>query len=85
LAEDGNHEQPKNLTFEQMTHLLCRLGFVPMNFSEESADGLILADLWKLLQGDKRNGVLIQSLRTMLLNIIGCRMVEKEKDAHEDK
>ncbi len=80
IQGDQNSSDLKVLTYEQTGILLVRLGFIPETFSSESVESVLLSDLWKLLKGEELQGVSVNALRTVLVNIIGCKMSDKEKE-----
>jgi hypothetical protein len=81
--ENQQHES-KNLTYERFVQAITYLGFLPLNKTPEGIDKQLCDDLWILLEGDDRGGVTWDSLRVVLLNLIGIKDEKRERARKDD-
>ena len=54
------------------------MGFVPINKRSDSIEEQLINDVWVLLKGHTRNIASVESLKLVLLYIIGARIPEME-------
>jgi hypothetical protein len=56
-----------------MIQAVTYLGFLPLNKIPEGIDSYLCDEMWALLQGEDRGGVTWDSLKVVLLNLLGVR------------
>ncbi|TNV85929.1 hypothetical protein FGO68_gene4527 [Halteria grandinella] len=66
------------LQFKDMLNALTRLGFLPKNKPPENHEVQLTQDLWALMRGEEHGGVSFDTLRILLLNILGLRTRDRE-------
>lgn len=66
------------LEYEEMVQLLVRLGFLPKDRAPEPHERALCQDLWTLVRGEEMRGVSYDTLRVVLLNMIGIKTNERE-------
>ena len=54
------------------------MGFLPLNKEPEQVDRALLEDFWVLLRGEDNNGVSLDTLKVIMINLIGVRTPERE-------
>lgn len=67
-----------------MVQAITYLGFLPLNKTPEGIDKQLCDDLWTILEGEERGGVTWDSLRVVLLNLIGVKDLARERARKED-
>jgi hypothetical protein len=80
---DGEEKESKALTFERMVQGITYLGFLPLNKTPEGIDRELCDDMWILLQGEERGGVTWDTLKVVLLNMLGVRDPSRERAPKE--
>ena len=66
------------ISFPDTIDMLTRLGFLPRNKAPDAHEEALCSDLWTMIQGDKNNGVTLDTLRVVMLNFIGIRTKDRE-------
>lgn len=64
------------LDFEDMMEVIKRLGFLPKDRAPEPHELALCNDLWTMVRGEDNQGVSYDTLRVVLLNIIGIKIRE---------
>jgi hypothetical protein len=59
--------------------LLKLLGFLPDAHKLAQIDEKLVQDLWILVKGELNEGVSLDTLRVVLLNVIGVRVLDREQ------
>ena len=72
------------LDFSQLIHVLIKLGFLPRDKAPEQHEEELVKDLWTFVKGEDNNGVNFNTLRVVLLNIIGIKVRDREYDDPSD-
>ena len=58
--------------------VLTKLGFLPRDKAPDQSEEALCNDLWTLIKGEDNKGVNFNTLRIVLLNIIGIRVRDRE-------
>lgn len=61
-----------------MVAVITTMGFLPRNKPAENFEMDLCRDLWTLVKGDENRGVSFDTLRIIMLNMIGLRTNERE-------
>ena len=81
-----NAEEDKLLDMETTMRVLLMLGFLPQNKGPEGIDQKAIQDLWTIAKAEDNHGISFDTLKSILLNVIGIKLPEREKvieDAEE--
>ena len=72
------------LNFQKFINVLTKLGYLPRDKAPEQHEEDLAKDLWTLVKGEDNHGVSFNTLRVVLLNIIGIRVRDREyEDPHD--
>lgn len=96
IVNDGEEQEERKednfLTFERMIILLQKMGFYPEKHDETGygyqADQALLQDLWKLVRGEKYAGVTVDTLKVLMMNWVGVKVINREgvpEESEENK
>jgi len=61
-----------------MMVVLTKMGFLPRDKAPEATEENLCRDLWTLVKGDENHGVTFNTLRVVLLNIIGIKLRDRQ-------
>lgn len=78
--EHQNEIKPESvlLTFNDMINILTKMGFLPRNKAPEMFEQDLCRDLWTLVKGEENQGVSFDTLRIVMLNMIGIITKDRE-------
>ena len=68
-----------------MVHIITRLGFLPRNKVPENHELELCNELWTVVRGEENSGVSYDTLRVMMLNMIGLRTKDRETSNRADQ
>lgn len=70
-TEEPLEQSNAQLNYVQTGRLLTEMGYLPLNMPSEGVERDLLFDLWNQLEGENRNGVSSNNLKTLLLAVSG--------------
>ena len=71
------------MDYDTMVRAMLMMGFLPQR-DISKGDQDLLQDMWAITNGEKNKGVSVDSLKLILLNTIGIRVAEREKDFSQE-
>lgn len=74
-----------SLNQQQVMQVLVKLGFLRRDRAPAAFEDVLLNDLWALLKGEENSGVTFDTLKVILLNLIGLRTKDREIQIGGDK
>ena len=62
---------PKNINYYNMKQLLVMMGFSSEQAANsDSNERVLLYDIWRILEGDQREEVTVEDIKTLLMGIV---------------
>ena len=62
---------PKNINYYNMKQLLVMMGFCnEQAANSDSNERVLLYDIWRILEGDQREEVTVEDVKTLLMGIV---------------
>lgn len=60
------------------------MGFLPRNKAPENFERELCLDIWKMVRGEEQQGVSFDTLRVVMLSMIGIRTKDREITSNVD-
>ncbi len=64
--------------------VLIKLGFLPRDKAVEALEESLCRDLWTLVKGEENHGVTFNTLRVVLLNMIGIKLRDRQYESNQE-